>query len=414
MKRALYITIGIATAATLAGCSQDDLSHDVSHDNKPIDFSVYTASTVTRGSRGVLVTPETIGKHGVGVFAFYQKAKSNGYPVNFGHDVARTEPNYMYNQKLEREEISPAVPYENAAEYNTANGTSLSDSEFEALPPSQKIKTPATYAWTYSPKKYWPNNPNDQISFFAYAPYDPATSWDEDMDFSCNVAAKKLTKHYYVYPDVADQKDMLWANPVIDVQKQSTGEQVNFQFKHLGPRLSVTTKCNLEAKSIYVTVDEVSIKGQFNIEGDLVYNTSTQETSWQNIQKAPSELTYYIVNKETLPDGSYIEKQRVTTKEEAVGELDAYGNRVGYMYPLAGTQSITLHATVSQRSSTTDFCKSFSIERTFDAMELLAGKAYNFLLDIYLTPITFAGSIEGTWAVSETPYTTTDQGESWH
>lgn len=413
MKRALNIFSSIALAACLAGCSMDS-SLELPLGSYPVGFSVYTPSTVAHDSRGALLSSETFGQYGVGVFAYHQKAKSNGYPVNFGHDIARTEPNFMYNQKLEQAEVTPAVLYESAAEYNTAKSTTLSDVEFDALPDAQKIKTPATYAWTYTPQKYWPNNPNDQLSFFAYAPYDETTSWDEDMNFTCNVAATKFTKHYYVYPDVEDQKDMLWANPVLDVSKQTTGDQVYFQFQHLGPRLSVTTKCNLEAKSIYVTVDEVTIKGQFNVEGDLVYSTATQDISWQNVERSPSERTYHILTKEQLSDGSYKERQRVTTKEEAVGELDAYGNRTGYMYPLAGTQSITLHATVSQRSSTTDFCKSFIIERTFDAMELLAGKAYNFLLDIYLTPITFAGSIEGTWAVSETPYTTTDQGESWH
>ena len=33
-----------------------------------------------------------------------------------------------------------------------------------------------TGGWTYSPVKYWPNNKNDKISFFAYAPYETSGS----------------------------------------------------------------------------------------------------------------------------------------------------------------------------------------------------------------------------------------------
>ena len=119
MKRALNIFSSIALAASLAGCSMDP-SLELPPDSYPVGFSVYTTSTVTHDSRGALLSSETFGQYGVGVFAYHQKAKSNGYPVNFGHDIARTEPNFMYNQKLEQEEVTPAVLYESAAEYNTA------------------------------------------------------------------------------------------------------------------------------------------------------------------------------------------------------------------------------------------------------------------------------------------------------
>lgn len=211
MKRFSYILF-VCTALFSVQCTKETYvaSGQYEPSDQPLLFSVYSESVVSRGKdqvRGYVNTHESIfgasdasGDFvpgvGIGVFAFHQPAKSNGYPVDYNHNLG--EPEFMYNQLLQG-----------------------------------AIDSYGNKSWTYSPIKFWPNNENDQLSFFAYAPYDERTSWDEDMDITCNLQGTKFKKLFPIYPYPGDQLDYLWSTPVLNLRRGDINDVVQFEFKHI-------------------------------------------------------------------------------------------------------------------------------------------------------------------------------------
>lgn len=358
------------TVVLVTACADDTFSRpdEETLRTHPVALSVYTPTT-----RGALVSPHSLCEQGIGVFAFHQKAKSNGLPTDFNKNSG--EPNFMSNQLIRPEVIAPG-------EYGV---------------------------WNYTPHKYWPNNPGDRLSFFAYAPYNPAMAW-EDLQLKTNLDGTKITKHYILEDDVADQRDLLWADPLLNQQKPTTNAPLQFNFQHLCARLSTSAIVNVETTSIYVTVDEVKIEGAFLTSGDVVYTPADHQLLWQNLTGGITSQAYYPFRASWVADpdlGLIYKTFRVNTEERYINEEE------GFMYLIPHTQDITVTATVSQRSSTTDFCKSFVIAKTIPAMALEGGKAYNLRLSIILTPVTFTGTVDANWSLTTTTYTSPDNGDSW-
>lgn len=185
MKKLFVIA---AALVTLAACNKNNPVEipNLAGDNA-IGFSAYTASPVTKGT--VADTPENIG-----VFAFYQPAVG-GAASNFSSKKYAT-PDFMYNQSVK-----------------VADGT-------------------------YAPVKYWPNNANDQLSFFAYAPYKDGMTW-EDMGIETDINATKMTVSFPVYDSVADQVDYLWSDPVLNQAKPAVDKKIEFKFNHIMSQINL-------------------------------------------------------------------------------------------------------------------------------------------------------------------------------
>ena len=399
MQGKLTGIFGLILAATLvtaglSACRKDtgflrpdgDASTGGAVEGKPVpavEFSAYAGSAATKA---VSCDPSYILGHwvdststfvpgtGVGVFAFHQKAKSNGVPVDFNKNTGN--PDFMYNQKVER---------------TTDDGVE--------------------YAFVYSPKKYWPNNPNDQLSFFAYAPYEEGTAW-EDLKLETNLKGDRISRHYVIEDKVEDQTDFMWANPVLNLKSSDVAETVGFDFSHLCSRLGVSAIVNEKAKSIYVTVDKVTIKGRFTTSGTLVYLPADGSRSWTGLEGMDETSTYVPFKASYEPDP---ESGELVYRTFVVDTLKQYvhGSK-GFTFVLPGTQDIEMTAVVSQRSSTTDFVKSYDIVKTFPAMTLEEGKAYDFFLNITLTPVTFTGEVDADWSASVETYTSPDNGNTWY
>lgn len=207
--RNLYRIVLLAgMALAMAACSEGDDLTDIQPCGIPVGFAADAFQPSL--TRGTAVTPSSVQTGGIGVFAFYQKAKSNGYPVNYSQALG--EPNFMYNQQLT----------------SSDGGTT----------------------WTYSPQKYWPNNRNDQLSFFAYAPYEASTAWEEDFALTTNAKGTTLRKSFTIHPQPADQVDYLWATPVLNQKKPtdiSSASPITFGFRHLCAQLNF--KIQLGTKS---------------------------------------------------------------------------------------------------------------------------------------------------------------------
>lgn len=170
-----------------------------------VGFSVYAGSVSTKGTE--VLSNDICGASssaGIGVFAFMQP-NVNGTAIDF-NSRRFTTPDFMYNQMVGQ----------------WTDGT------------------PGSWSWSYSPVKYWPTEMNDQVSFFAYAPYRASTSW-EDLSVSTNAAGTVLTASVPVYDIKSDMQDVLWADPQLNVRAPAPLSPVGFTFRHLLSKVSIMT-----------------------------------------------------------------------------------------------------------------------------------------------------------------------------
>ena len=202
MMKTNYLTavaLGLLTA--LCGCQAEDDAPHTPQGTIPIGFSSdvpQTRATKEYGSAADLTD--------MGVFAYF---------TNGTFSEGSSTPNFMYNQKVERQ----------------ADGS-----------------------WTYSPVRFWPANTTDKISFFAYAPYvDHAASGGSNPTLSGNGAKGFPTLSYTVPSAENSQVDLLAAVPLMN-RTAPAGEQVKFKLKH------ALTKVNVGIKSeVGITVTALSV-----------------------------------------------------------------------------------------------------------------------------------------------------------
>lgn len=192
---------GISHAAALCGCllllaacGTDDGAPDMPQAGRPIGFSTNVERRQNRS--GELTAANLLS---TGIFAYY--TGSDGW-------TAADTPNFMYNQEVKRTDTSSP--------------------------------------WTYSPVKYWPNNPADKISFFAYAPYNAA-----GVTPCGNTVAGFPYLDYTVPTAEADQTDLLAATPLMNQSYANTpvtpGDpttqgKISFNMQHALTKVSIYAK----------------------------------------------------------------------------------------------------------------------------------------------------------------------------
>ena len=238
------MTLAAVAALVLSACAKIETETPVV--DEPIAFGAYAGNALTKAGTAGEMTTTSLQTAGFGVFA-YQTT---------GDYSASATPNFMYNTKV------------------------------------------STASWTYSPIKYWPNqikNGNtdsqpatayqaDKVSFFAYAPYVPATANtgvpkddtntadvnEGDVtygitEFTTNADAGDPKVTYKVSADLNKQVDLLWAvskgatwtnvagttntptsgKPYLNLQKPAIGTAIHFYFKH------ALAQINLKAVAAY-------------------------------------------------------------------------------------------------------------------------------------------------------------------
>ena len=184
MKKSYLFGMFALAAMTMVGCSNDEVVENFSQDNA-IEFGTYVGRDAQ--SRGEILTTEGLKEQGFGVYAYYT-GQSTWAEYSKNGEI---KPNFMNNTK---------VTY---------------DADLEE--------------WTYSPIKYWPNNVNDKVSFFAYAPY--------NKDYKMG----KTAFEYEVPNDVKKHIDLTWTNSNnIDMTKQGINEKVVFKFQHALAKIGLT------------------------------------------------------------------------------------------------------------------------------------------------------------------------------
>jgi len=210
-KKSLFGWLAMTAMLVGTGCSTDEVVNDFSQDNA-IQFGTYVGRNAV--SRATEIDDAKLATDGFGVFAYYTRS------TEWASYNTKTTPNFMNNQKVMDESQTPVSPYQ----------------------------------WTYSPIKYWPNNVNDKVSFFAYAPYTahlvqefaPTTNV---TGFNGTLSTTQGTTNpagpyvsFTMADDVKTQQDLLWAAPHIDKVKNASStnttggvtveDKIKFEFKH--------------------------------------------------------------------------------------------------------------------------------------------------------------------------------------
>lgn len=233
MKKNFFVGFIALTALTVTSCSNDDVVMQSPEVNKAIEFGTYVGrDAVSRGSVHTLETLAGTGNPGFGVFAYYTDEGdyvAASAAASEGNAATTASPcNFMYNQQV--------------------TGTSSTTGEGD--------DAVTTYSWTYSPIKYWPNDPNAKLTFFAYAPYDDADDTDNDNGYD-NIKFNALADMkgnpvitFKVNNTVKNQTDLLFSKSnTKDLIKNKAGadgiyvdEKVEFQFAHALSRIGFTVK----------------------------------------------------------------------------------------------------------------------------------------------------------------------------
>lgn len=202
MMKTNYLTavaLGLLTA--LCGCQAEDDTTHTPQGTIPIGFSGDVSGTRAAGYGSAADLQD------IGVFTYF---------TNGAFSESSSTPNFMYNQKVERQ----------------ADGS-----------------------WTYAPVKYWPANTTEKLSFFAYAPYvDEAASGGSNPTLSSNVAKGFPTLAYTVPAAESSQVDLLAAVPLMNQTYEGTSGSIKFTMKH------ALTKVNIGIKSeVGITVTAFSV-----------------------------------------------------------------------------------------------------------------------------------------------------------
>lgn len=288
VKSVTIIVAIVAVTVAAASCSDSAIPLSPSDPDDtttihPIAFTTYVAGKYanTRAQSGSISDITTLRSAGFGVFAY------NNYNKDY---TSRLLPNFMYNERIA---------------WTSGSGQDGDDEQY----------TGTTGSWTYNPVKYWPNETNNKLSFFAYAPFQsiPTTQAGESpfgREFLSTgekngIVAISASSHYgdpligyQVATDSAQAAvDLLWGTqtsdsmPIKNISRRSNGDVVRFRFKHALSRLGINVRSVMPGLTVPINpkngtimlIKSINITGNFPVAATLNLNDTTgTEPRWQN------------------------------------------------------------------------------------------------------------------------------------
>ena len=333
--------MGIAAMAalTLVSCSSEDLNSlsDNSSKNEAISFDGYLgrSAVAVNGSRGSVVKIDQLKTDGFGVFGNYNSTGGQ----NFGS-------NLFNNEKV------------------------------------TWSSSPEPAKWKYDNIKYWPTE--GHIDFLAYAPYDKNTTLNTTLE-------GKMTSciNFSVEKNVADQKDLLWANATGQTKQTISGtdNKVKFQFAHALSRLGYSVKLKEAYSDATITLKKITLAGStteptktaFYTGGTIDLSKTSSEGLWQ--PSATKQNFDWVSSDKTLnntginnSDAEYLFVIPQDFSKKTTGADELY---VIVEYTIQTGSTATMTSKVYQK-----------LGKKFDQ-----GKAYTINLTIGLTPIEFNAEV---------------------
>lgn len=376
-KKNLFSLVALATL-TLGSCTNDEVVNDYSQDNA-IQFGTYVGRNAESRVAETTTTTLQESKEGFGVFATYNQGETTGIT-----------PNFMNNQQ---------VTYDEAE-------------------------------WIYSPIKYWPNNADAEVSFWAYAPY------NKENDGTENTAPSFKIHDGIDYVAVAE--------PVVE-GKQAVNEKVKFVFDHMMSRIGFKVEAIIDqleheegddgeldetgddatkeiAAGTRIVVTNVKLVGALTQEGTMTWTLPTTENKmekgdWVLETTTTSDSNTYELKKPNLAanrawtagtdeNGETIKitGQNVTTEKAVLNNEESY-------FMVVPQENVKLKLTVQYYVITKDDKLDTGYSRVLNTVEsdefefdFERGHAYNFVLHLGLTSVKFEAEINSDWEWTETDH----------
>ena len=135
----------------------------------------------------------------------------------------------------------------------------------------QLLTKVADGSWTYSPLKYWPVNPADKISFFAYAPEEAKTKGY----ISVSAASTSNPKFTYTLPaQESDKLDLLVAGTL---NCTNATKKVSLSMKHALTQVTFKAKNGAPANISNITLSAATVTMPGT--GTLTFNSASVPAS---------------------------------------------------------------------------------------------------------------------------------------
>lgn len=348
-KKSLWAIIALA-GLTISSCTNDEVIPNTSVDNA-IEFGTYVGRDAQ--TRASVFKDDVMKTAGFGVYAYYTAQTAwESYASKGG-------PNFMNNTKV------------------TWNSTKS--------------------MWEYTPVKYWPNNTNDKVSFFAYAP------WQENVgnsNITLNQDAASLD--FKVQNDITKQTDLTWsATEHMDETKQSIGDKVDFLFKHALARIDFTLQAAVDQTAAGGTIAEGTTitlnKIVLGTETNGFYTNGTLDLTKPTATWLGSTLTgcqtFTLDTDNFVPNSNVLDK----ANNDQANLIDANGDDYIMIIPQK-KENLSVYVEYTVKTVSNDGKDNSTIENKIttpiSSIDFQAGKAYTLNLVLGMTSVKLVASVE--------------------
>ncbi len=357
MKTIFRFGLIALAALAMSSCAKETVVDQVNPDT-PIEFGTYLGRAAQTKGHIADLSDVNYGLQGTGfgVYAYYTGQ----------NDMAGSNtPNYMTNQLVEWE----------------------------------------VSKWVYDPVKYWPNNNNDKVSFFAYAPY-TETATANITSLPANTATGYPAIGFKVNETVTEQTDLLYATALENQLKPAKyTDKTTFTFNHALSRVAFSVQLMVDAENgdatgdaddaetpsgalaskTTVAVSKVELIGKFHNSGNL----NLKDGKFSSLSTADAIYVLQSANFETIA-------QEVTITDTPLNNDDSYIMIIPKNFADTDKVKIKVTYTVTteddklegSNSVITNIIESDAFNFNFEQ-----GKAYNFSLHLGLDSVEFAASV---------------------
>lgn len=338
MYKNFFMGIAAIAALTLVSCSSDDLNSlsDNSSKNEAISFDGYLgrSAVAVNGSRGSELEKDQLQK------------SEDGFGV-FGH-------------------------------YNSTGGQNFGSNLFD----NEKVTySSAESKWEYTNTKYWPTE--GHIDFLAYAPRVDGKALKNNTSIEFTVAK-----------NVADQKDLLWANAVNQTKKDnSSPNKVKFTFNHALAKIGYSVKLNGAYSGTTITLKKITLAGSVDGKTNAFYTKGTIDLSCPSSTTTAASL-WNISSLDDKQNFPWFSDEQILTDKVAKNSEYLFVIPQDFSKTTSGADELYVNVEYTIQTGTTAIMTSrvsSQIKKNFEQ-----GKAYMINLTIGLTPIEFEAEVE-TW-----------------
>ena len=312
-----------------------------------MDFSCYTSqSSSTRANSNYLIdgTNNTTIPNGnsIGVFSFYQGSAK-------WDDITFHVASFMNNQQMVA-----------STSNNTVN-------------------------FTYSPIKYWPNNADDKLSFFAYYPWNNLSNGSQDIGVENIEDASKMCLRLNVKDNPSDQVDVMLSDLIKDKTNQNTNNngKISFVFYHVLSLINIRLSIDPDMKSVAkLNINSASITGLYNAgtcHPSFDASLMKPKFTWSPYFKSGTSSQQYVLDSNVLSSSTSNQTGNTLLMVPQLLTTDVVFN-INY-------DIIFIDSKGNEKYRYTNNEQNVVLRNSSNITEWLPGKKYNYTFTLGLKPI---------------------------